>query len=419
MKNSNSLARIIILGGLLCASLFFGWQSFEGEQRKLTIKSDLVELLDIQYGLFNVDVWKDLSAEILSKKIESFNLTEPKRGEVKKEIESFAYRMIDDFEKTYHQENSKSIGGFLKVGVASMTGTFSEMRKFVPTLSSEILAFFNETKNRSALKKFLKAKMDTYTKETFSEVDYSKVLTIQNKLGVTTLEEAKLASRQLLADLDDELSVPRWLTLICALLACAFLLWVPILSTVETLLISAFASTFLFLGIFLPMIEIDARISEMKFNLLGEPLEFLDQVLFYKCKSIINVVEVMLSQGKIDLFFVGSLVLTFSVLFPLSKLISIVFYATSDRLKNNPVINWFVFKTGKWSMADVMVVAIFMAFIGFSGILSEQLGQIENIAPNLKILTTNESHLEFGFYTFTAFVLISMLCSGKLKKQAK
>jgi uncharacterized paraquat-inducible protein A len=32
-----------------------------------------------------------------------------------------------------------------------------------------------------------------------------------------------------------------------------------------------------------------------------------------------------------------------------------------------------VFKTGKWSMADVIVVAIFMAYIGFSGIVGEQL----------------------------------------------
>lgn len=404
------------MGGLLCASLFFGWQSFEGEQKKLAIKSDLVELLDIQYGLFNVDVWKDLSADILSKKIESFNLSEPKRGDVKKEIESFAYRMIDDFEDTYMKENSKSVGGFLKVSVANMTGTFSEMRKFVPTLSEEILSFFNESKNRSALKKFLKEKMNSYTQETFSEVDYSKVEAIQEKLGVTSLEEAKLASRGLLSKLEEDLTIPRWLTLISALLACAFLLWVPLLSKTETLLTSALAVIFLFLGIFLPMIEIDARISEMKFNLLGEPLEFVNQVLFYKCKSIINVVEVMLSQGKIDLFFVGILVLTFSVLFPFSKLTSIVFYASSNKLKSNGIINWFVFKTGKWSMADVMVVAIFMAFIGFSGILSEQLGQIENIAPNLSLLTTNESHLEFGFYTFTAFVLISMLCSSKLKK---
>ena len=38
----------------------------------------------------------------------------------------------------------------------------------------------------------------------------------------------------------------------------------------------------------------------------------------------------------------------------------------------------FVNAIGKWSMADVMVVAIFMAFIGFRRIIESQLKGMEN-----------------------------------------
>ena len=66
-------------------------------------------------------------------------------------------------------------------------------------------------------------------------------------------------------------------------------------------------------------------------------------------------------------------------------------------------------------MADVMVIAIFMAYIGFTGIITEQLKQIEKITPTLDLLTTNNSNLRTGFFLFTAFAILSLLVSHKLQ----
>jgi ABC-type spermidine/putrescine transport system permease subunit I len=62
-----------------------------------------------------------------------------------------------------------------------------------------------------------------------------------------------------------------------------------------------------------------------------------------------------------------------------------------------------------------MVIAIFMSYIGFSGIITEQLKQIEVITQTMEILTTNKSSLMAGFYFFTAFALLSLLISHKLQ----
>jgi hypothetical protein len=78
-----------------------------------------------------------------------------------------------------------------------------------------------------------------------------------------------------------------------------------------------------------------------------------------------------------------------------------------------------VFKTGKWSMADVMVVAIFMAYIGFGGIISDQLRQLENISQYVDILTTNKSGLQLGFYLFTSFTVLSLVVSQKISSHGK
>ena len=67
-------------------------------------------------------------------------------------------------------------------------------------------------------------------------------------------------------------------------------------------------------------------------------------------------------------------------------------------------------------MADVMVVAIFMAYIGFSGIVTEQLNQLKDISTTMDILTTNNSSLKEGFFLFTGFVLLSILISTKIDR---
>jgi hypothetical protein len=73
-------------------------------------------------------------------------------------------------------------------------------------------------------------------------------------------------------------------------------------------------------------------------------------------------------------------------------------------------------------MADVMVIAIFMAFIGFSGILRDQLKVIEVDSENFDLLTTNASTLQVGFFTFLCFAVLGLLVSHKLQysfKEAK
>ena len=148
---------------------------------------------------------------------------------------------------------------------------------------------------------------------------------------------------------------------------------------------------------------------------MGESIIFTDQVLYFKSKSILEVVSVMVQSSKLDVMAVGILVLSFSVLFPVSKLISSIFYIYSEKLRKNSVVKFMVFKTSKWSMADVMVVAIFMAFIGFSGIISEQLKDLESITTYVDMMTTNASSLQIGFYLFTSFALLSILISHKLQ----
>ena len=68
-------------------------------------------------------------------------------------------------------------------------------------------------------------------------------------------------------------------------------------------------------------------------------------------------------------------------------------------------------------MADVMVVAIFMAYIGFNGIITNQLGELNSSTRELEILTTNGTSLQPGYYLFLTYTLLALFLSGFLARK--
>jgi uncharacterized paraquat-inducible protein A len=143
-------------------------------------------------------------------------------------------------------------------------------------------------------------------------------------------------------------------------------------------------------------------------------------VLYFQSKSILDVFWIMITHKDIQMKLVGILLVTFSIVFPVLKMISSMgYYFNFRKLRDNPVIRFFVLKSGKWSMADVMVVAIFMAYIGFNGIISSQLGHLRSADQELVILTTNATALQPGFYLFLTYTLLALILTGFLTRKTQ
>ena len=83
------------------------------------------------------------------------------------------------------------------------------------------------------------------------------------------------------------------------------------------------------------------------------------------------------------------------------------------------MIKFFIFKSGKWSMADVMVVAIFMAYIGFNGIIDNQFDQLHSASQDLEIVTANGTSLQPGYYLFLTYTLLALFFSGFLARTSQ
>jgi hypothetical protein len=119
-----------------------------------------------------------------------------------------------------------------------------------------------------------------------------------------------------------------------------------------------------------------------------------------------------MEEGSLPMIFVGILVFLFSIVFPTLKLISSLLYVYNvKQLKENRLVRFFAIKSGKWSMADVIVVAIFMAYIGFDGIIGSQLDMFTESAKPVEIFSTNGTQLLGGFYLFLLFCISSLALS--------
>jgi hypothetical protein len=93
-----------------------------------------------------------------------------------------------------------------------------------------------------------------------------------------------------------------------------------------------------------------------------------------------------------------------------------IYLLGNQRWRDNKFIQFFAFKAGKWSMADVNVVAIFMAYIGFKGILDSQLAHLNMKTDSLASISTNETSLQPGFILFVSFVLFGLILSVILQR---
>ncbi len=162
-------------------------------------------------------------------------------------------------------------------------------------------------------------------------------------------------------------------------------------------------------GLFTPMMEIGAYERDLeiplkiKTGMFSLNIDYTqtfagDLYLYYQSKSIMELIALLFKQNN---FVVGLSILLFSVLIPFSKL------ALSGGVLWRPALldkSWARFileKTGKWSMADVFVVALFLGYLAFN---------------NMQAGVQADSRVLLGLYFFLAYCLLAIVLPSFLQK---
>lgn len=161
-------------------------------------------------------------------------------------------------------------------------------------------------------------------------------------------------------------------------------------------------------GLFTPMIELAAYERDVsipvKFDtgFLGAKIDFTqvfagDMFFYYQSKSVVELIGLLLKQNN---YVVGLSILFFSLIIPFLKIVFTLLVAWKNDFYENKLINFWIKYLGKWSMADVFVVALFLGFLAFN---------------NMQTGISTESKILPGLYFFFAYVVLSVFSSSLIK----
>ena len=412
---------LILIGGILLSiALWSGIQVNTLSDERAEIKKDYSVLNNITYGLLSVNAWRDHIVKVVTNRIDDFEFTPEQDKALKYEVSQILHAVIDKADSLVDRKQ-KTIGGKLKKFAVKALVNEDKVHARVPEFAETIVNELKKPKNKEKIKFIARSKLEEFGTITYDSVnDISRG---ENILAKYNAPDVPTFNSNTVVLLDGLQKRTYFFTYVILGILILFLLMWWVLKNQRSLhsifFVLSVLLTFivLFVGLTSPMIEIDARIKEMSFLLIGERISFHDQVIFFESKSIVDVVRILIQTGKYDSAIVGILILIFSIVFPVGKLVATKFYLLgNEKLRNNKVVQFFAFKSGKWSMADVKVVAIFMAYIGFKGILDSQLSSLNLQTDSLASISTNETTLQPGFILFVAFVLFGLVLSLILQK---
>jgi len=405
---------------LLAAATVCTWRTIGGLSARRTLRTELAEITHVRYGLLNADRWVEKIVPILEAKIDALDLKAADRASLRPTVQKALYRLLDDVKEKMSAPKPQSggMGGFLGQGnpliVNLMVGA---LRPHVPEYADVVLAELGKAENKEAVKKYIKSWLAEGARNTFGNVDmkwYSSILK-QHGCADSSACQQELGNRIREADA----SIAYYYLSVLVSSAAAFVLLMtgrPVLRRSDTVVLLLFCVVLLVGGVLTPMLEVEAKISRLSITFMGEPIAFADQVLYFQSKSVLEVFHTLITMGRPEMWFVGVLVLMFSIVFPTLKIFtSALCLFKPALLRGNRVARFLVLESSKWSMADVMALAIFMAFVAFNGLIANTMGGLQETGAQLAI-PTDSSKILPGYHLFIGFCLASLFLAKRLER---
>jgi Paraquat-inducible protein A len=403
---------------LLLPAIWFSWKTVDSLAARRLIRTDLAEITHARYGILSADRWRAIIGPILDAQVDKLDLKGQSKS-LRPMVERSLYALLDNIKTQMTSPNTKASGKAGGVNAMLVNMIVASLRPHVPEYTDVVMAELAKPETEKSLKDSIRGVLDDAVKNTFGATDMTTYTAILNRYGCSTGEDCEQTLSKKIQQSDKELNRD-YLTVIGSA-AVGFILLMAgrqALSRGAVVVLMSFCITMLVGGVLSPMLEVEVRITKLDATLLGTPIEFRDQSLYYRSKTVLEVFQTLIHMGRPEMMLVGILVILFSVVFPALKMLTLgacVFRPAL--LRTNRLVKMIVFDLSKWSMADVMVLAIFMSFVAFNGVIGSALDGLREL-PNVNgvLIPTDASKILPGYYLFVGFCLSSILLSKRLER---
>lgn len=380
-------------------------------------KYDNANINHMKYGMFNVNTWKEKVTGIVVSEIERFKIN-PESPDLKQHVEGQLSALIDKVDERVKESNKGSTSGWIKQKVMNALVDVDDIKKGIPEYADTIVAEVTKDETQAELKKVVKKRVRAYLDKTFEEQDQTEINAIMERAGKTDMDETKKYLSEEVPLENRHLFYLTWIAIGLSVGLFVLSNHRTRLPTSHFFLCLGTLFALLFAGVVCPMIDMDAKIAKFNFMLLGHPITFENQIVYFQSKSILDVFWVLIADPSIAMKIVGVLMIAFSIIFPLLKMSSsIVYYYDIFGARSNWAIKFFVLKSGKWSMTDVQIVSIMMAYIGFNGMVTTQFKTLSAYVPEVTLISTNDTTLQIGFYLFLTYAVLALWFSNMISKK--
>jgi hypothetical protein len=412
--------RFAVSAILLLPAIWFTWLTVDGLAARRQLRTDLAELTHVRYGLLSAERWRDIIGPILNAQIDKLDLKGQSKN-LRPMVQRALYALLDNIKKQMSAPPAKgSAKGSGMPGQGNpmlVNMIIASLRPHVPEYTNVVLAELAKPKNQAAFKDSIRSVLADGIKDTFGTVDMTTYSSILKRYGCPSDAACEQTLGKQIEEADDRIT--RYYLTVLGSVAVGFALLTAgraVLSRSTVAVLMLFSIALLAGGVLSPMIEVEARITRLDVTLLGSPIEFREQSLYFRSKNVLEVFQTLIEMGRPEMSVVAVLVLLFSVVFPVLKMLTLgACLFRPAMLRASRIVKFLAFDSSKWSMADVMVLAIFMSFVAFNGVIGSAMDGMKDSVGQLAI-PTNSSRILPGYYLFIGFCLASIFLSKKLER---
>ncbi len=402
---------------LLLPAIWFSWKTVDGLAARRLIRTDLAEITHARYGILSADQWRAIIGPILNAQVDKLDLKGQSKS-LRPMVERSLYALLDNIKTQMTSPNAKAAGKPGGVNAMFVNMIIASLRPHVPEYTDVVMAELAKSQTQKGFKDSIRGVLANAVTNTFGTTDMTTYNAILKHYGCSSGAACEETLGKKIAEADTKLN--RYYLTVLASAALGFILLMagkPTLSRGAVVVLMLFCIAMLAGGVLSPMLEVEVRVTKMDATLLGTPIEFRDQSLYYRSKTVFEVFQTLIQMGRPEMTLVGVLVILFSVVFPALKMLALgASLFRPALLRTNRFVKLLAFELSKWSMADVMVLAIFMSFVAFNGVIGSALDGLRGM-PNVQqvLIPTNASKILPGYYLFIGFCVSSILLSKKLE----
>ena len=417
-RSRNFYLRLAVAALLLVPAIWFTVQTIQGLTERRLLRTDLAEITHARYGILSADQWRTIIGPMLDAQVSKLDLKAQSKS-LRPMVERSLYALLDNIKTQMTAPAAKGTAKPAGANAFIVNMIVASLRPHVPEYTNVVMAQIARPDTQKSFQDSIRGVLADAVHNTFSNTDMTTYNAILKHYGCANGEacEATLATQIDAADRN----LTRDYLIVLASAAVAFLLLLPgksALTRSAVAVLMGFSLVMLAGGVLSPMLEVEVRVTKIDATLLGTPIEFREQSLYYRSKTVLEVCQTLIQMGRPEMLLVGVLVILFSVVFPVMKMLALVAALFRPALlRTSRVIKLLAFDLSKWSMADVMVLAIFMSFVAFNGVTGSAWDGLRNM-PNVQQvqIPTNASKILPGYYLFIGFCLSSIALSKKLER---